>query len=505
MSASPREAYEGLLAYLRETATLESCAGVLGWDQETCMPPGAVSLRAEHLALLRGLIHRRDSAAEFREKIEAAARLPEAALDGTAEAANVREARHAHDRATKLPTDLVEEIARVTTLARRTWTDAKHKRQFALFQPSLEKIVELTRRVAECYGYRDHPYDALLDDYERGETTAGLQRLFRPLRDGLTDLLDRILGSSRRIDTSMLQRHYPRAKQAEFARLGAETIGFDFARGRLDVAEHPFCSGIGTSDVRLTTRYDEHYFPQAFFGVLHEAGHGIYEQGFDPAARGTPMGRAASFGVHESQSRLWENVIGRSRPFWRHFFPLAQEAFPDALGHEARDDFLRAINEVKPSFVRTEADEVTYNLHIFLRFELEQALVGGSLSVADLPAAWNEIFERDFRMKVPDDAQGCLQDIHWSSGSFGYFPTYTLGNLYAAQLWRAARKELGDPDTAFAAGDFRGLKEWLAGRVHRHGSRWLPRTLIEKATGEPLSPQPLIEFLQGKYIEVYGI
>ncbi|MGH7163634.1 MAG: carboxypeptidase M32, partial [Planctomycetota bacterium] len=480
---------------------LDSCASVLSWDQETYMPDAGTEHRARQLSLLAGLAHRRKTAPALRELLDRA----EGRAAGSPEEANVREARRDYDLSVKLPPELVEELAHTTSLARRAWVEARKKREFPLFRPWLEKIVALKRREAEARGYAEDPYDTFVDLYEAGETRESLARIFTPLREALSALLGKILGSSRGVDDALLRRRYPIPAQAEFARRAAARIGFDFGRGRLDVTAHPFCSPIGPGDTRLTNRYDEHSFGEAFFGVLHEAGHGMYEQGLDAGAFGTPMGEACSFGVHESQSRLWENFVGRGRPFWRHFFPEAQKAFPEALGHVAPEEFYRAINAVRPSFIRTDADEVTYNLHIFLRAELEQALLSGDLAVADLPGAWNEAFARDFRIRPSHDADGCLQDVHWSGGSFGYFPTYALGNVYAAQIHAKAREEIDGLDASVAKGDFADLRRWLNEKVHRHGRHHRPRRLVELATGARPSPDALVAHLDAKYGEVYGL
>ncbi len=300
-------------------------------------------------------------------------------------------------------------------------------------------------------------------------------------------------------------RRYPKEAQASFARSAATAIGFRFEEGRLDESAHPFCSGIGPGDCRLTTRYDERHFPGAFFGVLHEAGHGIYEQGLDRSAFGTPIGDAASLGVHESQSRMWENFVGRSRAFWSHFYPPAQSTFPEALNGVGCDDFYAAVNDVRPSFIRVEADEVTYNLHIMIRFELEQRLIAGELLPADVPAAWNSVYTESLGITPPNDAQGCLQDIHWSHGLLGYFPTYALGNMYAAQLFEAARRSLGDLDALFAKGEFTPLREWLNSNVHKYGRQFVPSRLVERITGTPLSHRPLVAHLKAKFEPIYGL
>ena len=427
--------YQDLLAQLRGAAVLGSCASVLGWDEQTYLPHAGAEHRAEQLAALAGLTHERATAPRIGDlltELEQCGSLGEAT---SALAVNVREARHSYDRATKLPRALVEELSRTTTLAQTAWVTARKKSDFAEFQPWLEKMVGLKRQQAEALGYSDGvPYDALLDEFEPGASSREIAAIFAPLRDELVKLVDAIQGSSRRPNVGWLTRRFPLDAQRRFAEDAAKQIGFDFDAGRLDVAPHPFCSGLGPGDCRLTTRYNEQHFPGAFFGVLHEAGHGLYEQGLDQTAFGSPMGETVSLGIHESQSRLWENFVGRSRAFWQHFFAPAQRAFPDALTGVGLDDWCAAINDVRPSFIRVEADEVTYNLHIMVRFELERALMAGDLAAADLPAEWNRRYKEYLDVVVPNDAQGCMQDVHWSMGAFGYFPTYTLGNLYAAPL-----------------------------------------------------------------------
>jgi carboxypeptidase Taq len=394
----------------------------------------------------------------------------------------------------------------VSTLAQQAWVDARKNSDFPKFLPWLERVVALKREEAAAIGYGDGvPYDALLDAFEPGATTREVEAVFAPLRDGLVELVAAIATSGRQPEASILTRRYPVDAQREFSVEAARQIGFNFDEGRLDTAAHPFCSGFGPGDCRLTTRYNEHHFPGAFFGVLHEAGHGIYEQGLDKAAFGTPMGDAASLGIHESQSRMWENFVGRSRSFWSHFFPPARRAFPEALGAVSAEDFYAAINDVRPSLIRVEADEVTYNLHIMLRFELEQALVAGALRPADVPGAWNETFARYFSIAPANDAEGCLQDIHWSGALIGYFPTYALGNMYAAQLFEAARAALGNLDDQFARGEFEPLRSWLNANVHRRGKQYPAPKLIEVVSGRPLSHEPLMAHLHAKFDPLYGL
>ncbi len=353
----------------------------------------------------------------------------------------------------------------------------------------------MLRQKAQAIGYKTVPYDALLDEYEPGATTAEITTLFAALRADLVPLVSAIAASGRRPRRDILERDYPVEQQKQFGQAAAAAIGFDFEAGRLDVTTHPFCSGIGPGDCRITTRYNPRHFNESFFGILHEAGHGIYEQGLPAEHFGTPLGTFASLGIHESQSRLWENQVGRGQPFWEHFFPLARQAFPAALDDVGLDDFLFAINDVQPSFIRVEADEATYNMHIILRFELEQALVSGDLKPADVPGAWNEKFHQFFALTPPTHAKGCLQDIHWSMGGIGYFPTYTLGNLYAAQFMEQARHDLADLDGEFRAGRFHGLKGWLNEKIHSAGQRHRCRRFVSACHRPPFEPSAFDDLL----------
>ncbi len=505
MAHASSDALPALRSYLRTTAEIASCSSLLEWDLETYMPATGAEHRGRQLELLAGFVHDRATSGQLGELIEEAARTPEAQEEESPAAADLRETRREYDRQRKLPRRLVEELAKLTAEGRMAWVAAKRANDFGLFRPFLERIVALKREEAAAVGYEDHPYDALLGYYEPGETAAGLSKLFAPLRDRLADLVRRVVARSPAPLDDFLARGAPAAAQEAFSRKVAAEIGYDFAAGRLDLTAHPFCSTPGPSDSRLTTRWNEAAFLDGFYSVLHEAGHGIYEQGLPKEAWGTPCGQAASYGVHESQSRLWENFVGRSLPFWRRYAPLARECFPSAMRGVSVEALHASVNVVQPSFIRIEADEATYNLHIFLRFELELAMLSGDLAAADLPGAWNEAFRGMFDLTPPDDARGCLQDIHWSMGSVGYFPTYTLGNLYAAQLYAAARRELGDLDTRVARGEFAPLLQWLRERVHRHGKRYLPRRLVELATGEALDSSALLRHLEGRFSELYGI
>jgi carboxypeptidase Taq len=516
------DAYAELVRRAKELGVINSCAAALGWDHQTYMPTKGGALRGEQMAFLAGLAHQKftdPKVGELLATVEGSDLVRDPESDA---AANARELRRAYDRATKIPPALVEELARVTTEAQQVWERAKKKNDYAGFRPMLEKVVALKRQEADAVGFsrrgsqgepaggspsqEGHPYDALIEEYEPGTTVAELKTLFAALTAELAPLVRKIVNSPKQPDKSVLEREFPVDRQKVFAEAAAVAIGFDFGAGRLDTAAHPFCSGFGPGDCRITTRYNPRFFNEAFFGVLHETGHAMYEQGLPAEHFGTPLGVACSFGIHESQSRLWENQVGRGRPFWEHFFPRLRQTFPAALADVSPEAFYFAINDVRPSLVRVEADEATYNLHIALRFELELALLSGNLTAADLPGAWNERFEALFGLKVPDDARGCLQDIHWSFGGIGYFPTYTLGNLYAAQLMDAARRELGGSlDDDFRRGEFSRLKGWLGAHVYRHGQRFRAGELCRRATGAPLSPKPFLSYLNEKFGALYGV
>ena len=504
MLANPTSRYEQLVAHTRENALLGSVEALLGWDERTMLPAKGGEYRAEQMTLLSGLVHERRTDKRLGEWLAELADGPLAADPLSETGATIRELKRQYDKKTKLPKSLVEELTRTSVLAQQAWVEARKKNDFAGFRPLLEKTYDLKRQEAAALGYPELPYDALLDDYEPGELTSNVARTLEGLRRDLVPLVAEIAASKRRPDRSILQRQFPAATQASFGQAVAAGIGFDFQRGRLDVTAHPFCSGMGPDDCRITTRYDEKFFPSAFFGILHEAGHGIYEQGLRGDQYGLPLGEALSLGIHESQSRMWENQVGRGREFWQFHYPEAQRAFP-ALADVPLDAFYFAINDVRPSLIRVEADEATYNLHILIRFELEQALLADDLKVADLPAAWNAKYREYLGIEPPTDADGVLQDIHWSAGLVGYFATYSLGNLYAAQFFAQANDELGGLAPMFARGEYQPLRDWLRTNIHRHGRRYTAAQLVERVTGKPLSHAPLMAHLRGKLGPLYGL
>jgi carboxypeptidase Taq len=495
------DAYQEFLVKTREIGQLEAVESLLDWDLETQMPPNGIHNRADQLSLLARLIHDRrtdDDLAALLSMLNGAAGDP-------ALATNIREMKRIYDRAVKVPSELVGRISRVSAVAKAAWVKARDADDFSAFAPHLTELIELKRETADLIGHDGDRYDALLDEYEPGMTTVRVAEVFESLRGPLSDFVRQLADAPNQPDTSILHRHFPVEAQKRFSRRLASAIGFDFESGRLDVSAHPFCSGVTPSDVRMTTRYQEDFFSAATFGTLHEAGHGLYEQGLSQEHAFTPMGEAVSLGVHESQSRMWENFVGRGRPFWEYFYAECQETFPEGFGDVPLDRFHAAVNAVHPTLIRVEADEVTYGLHIILRFELERRLIDGSLAVKDIPDAWNAKMEELLNVTPDCNRNGCLQDIHWSMGAIGYFPTYALGNLYAAQIFDVARRQIPDLEDRFRKGDFRTLLDWLRENVHRHGRRYRAAELIQVITGEPISTKPFMDYLHGKFSPIYGL
>lgn len=494
-------AFDTVLELSRDLYALRSAVGVLSWDQETCMPPKGAEGRARSLAALARVMHQRFSDPRLAEALEAAAAGPLS----DEERAVVRELRRDRDKAVKIPEALAAGIAETVSLAQRAWAEARPKNDTAAFNPWLAKVVALRRQEAECLGYAETPYDALLENYEPGARASSLRVLLADLKSKLVPLLGRIRAAQGDAPDPLAGKAFPIEAQRAFNQALLGAMGFDLGAGRLDESAHPFTEGAHPQDVRLTTRYDERDPMSALFSTLHEGGHGLYEQGFDPRWYGTPMAEAVSLGVHESQSRLWENQVGRSRDFWTRWYPDLRAAFPAQLSALPLDGFLKAINRVRPSFIRVEADEVTYNLHIVLRFELETELFGGRLEPADLEAAWNEGMRRNLGVTPPEPRLGYMQDVHWGCGLLGYFPTYTLGNLRAAQLFEAARAALPGLSADVRAGRFGSLGAWLRENVHRHGRRYDGDALMEKVTGRKTEAGPFLAYLEAKYSELYRI
>jgi len=500
-----QKAYDELKDLQHAVKVLQSVSSLLHWDQETQLPDDGTEARAEQSSIMSGIIHDRATDERIGTLISECER--NGFAPDSIEAANVREWRRDYDRARKLPKAHVEELSRTQSISQHEWAKARANSDFPHFAPHLKKMLDLMRKTAEYYGWPEdgEPYDALLEDYEPGARTKEIEDVFGPLRDRLSGFIREVENAPRKPDDSIHKRNVPREQQEAFVRFVSEAIGFRYTRGRLDVATHPFCSGIAPGDTRLTTRFHDDNVMDALSSTMHEAGHGIYEQNLRDDAWGTPCGDSVSLGIHESQSRGWENFVGRSRAFWEWCLPHAKKYMPDAMADQTVDSIYAAQNIVKPSYIRVEADETTYNLHIMLRFELERAMIRGEVEVNDIPKLWNERFKDYLGFEVDKDSNGCLQDVHWSFGLMGYFPTYTLGNLYAAQFFEAAREQLGDLDAMYRKGEFEPLREWLTKNIHEHGRRYKATDLCERVTGRPVSSEPLLSYLEEKIRPIYGI
>jgi|JI6StandDraft_1071083.scaffolds.fasta_scaffold21025_4 carboxypeptidase Taq len=491
----PAHAYDQLCHHVREVSLLSSTESILSWDQETYMPAKALAFRARQMSWLSGKAH---ALATGRMMQKLLTQAQSARLRDPHQTANIRIMAEDYERNAKIPNRLIVEESELTAHGKHAWMQARKTSDFSLFAPHLEKLLGIARRKADLWGYADEPYDALLHTYERGTRTREVAALFAKLQPELTQIARAAVERGKKVKASLLRGSYPIAKQQQLNAEIAASIGFDFDAGRIDTTAHPFCTTLGPRDVRLTTRYDEKDFTSSLFGVLHETGHGLYELGLPEDDFGLPSGRACSLGIHESQSRLWENHVGRSRTFWQKWLPRASEIFPH-LRKLSLDDFLAAINRSEYSFIRVESDEATYDLHILLRFEIERRMVRGDLAVKDVPEAWNSLFAELFGMTPPDAAHGCLQDIHWSMGGLGYFATYTLGNLNAAQIFATARKQRRIA-TALDQADYSPLLTWLRTNVHTHGGAALPGDIMQLATGKPTDARHHLRHLRERFI-----
>ncbi|GMR10053.1 MAG: carboxypeptidase M32 [Anaerolineae bacterium] len=492
---------------------LASAAGTLSWDMQTYMPPGGADGRAHSLATLASLAHEFFVRDDFGEALEAAeAEIKDLDPDSD-EAGIVARLRRDFDKGRRVPSEWVAESERTVGLAFSAWIEARQASDFAAFQPHIEKVLEVKRSYVSFFEPYDSPYDPLLDDYEPGLKLATVRQIFSELREVQIPLVQAISERSGAVDDSFLRVAYDEKAQWDFGLEVIRDLGYDFDRGRQDKAPHPFSQALNRGDVRITNRVNPNHFGSALFGSMHEAGHAIYSQGIAPALDRIPSlsgstldsAHDASLGIHESQSRMLENFVGRSRAFWTAYYPRLQAVFPEQLGDIEVDAFYRAINKVDRSLIRVEADEATYNLHILLRFEIEADLIEGNLAVADLPEAWNSKFKEYLGITPPDDRRGVLQDIHWSDGYFGYFPTYTLGNIICAQLWQKLSADVPDLEAQISRGDFKELIGWLHENVHRHGGKYEPMVLLKRVTGQELSAKPYLEYLSGKYSEIYGL
>lgn len=488
---------------LIEIRRLQSTAALLHWDQQVYMPPGGADERSKTIAALVGLIHQKFISKEFERNL-LILKKKQSVLNSKQKAV-VREVWRDFSREKKIPQKFVEELAQATSIGHNIWKEARKKSDFNLFAPQLKKIIRLKRREAEYVGYKNSPYDALLDVYEPGVTSEEISITFFELRAFLVSFIKKIKNSSVKINPNRIKGNFDIEKQKNISKFFAQKIGFDFKKGRLDEAIHPFCINFHPCDVRITTRFSKKDIMYCLFSVIHEMGHALYEQGILTENFGTPLGESISLGIHESQSRLWEKVIGQSKYFWSYFYPLLKKTFPDPFVKVSLDEFYRIINMVKPSFIRTESDEVIYNLHIVLRFEIEKELIEGSVDVADLPEIWNQKVEEFLGLKVKKDALGVLQDVHWSEGLFGYFPTYTLGNLYAAQFYFAAKRDILGLEKKISSGQFSPLLSWLKEKIHMHGKFYTAEDLVYNVTGEALSAKYFIDYLTEKYKDIYNL
>ena len=491
--------YDELLENYREISLLTSVKGLLDWDQETYLPKDSIDKRAKQTSLLSGLIHRRISSVRVGKLIEN--------LEGEADLSRdqraiIREVKRVHRRAASVPESLVREMSKTTSLAQSKWSRARKKDDFDIFGPSLEKIISLKKEEAEYIGYPDRPYDALLDEYEPYTLTSDVAAVLDRLKIKMKPIVKKIIESGLVIDTTPIESGFETDKQEKFCRMILEDMGYDFNRGRLDRTVHPFTVG-SDDDVRITTRYSDD-LKVSLFSCIHEGGHALYEQGYLRENYNTPLAEPISLGIHESQSRMWENIIGRSLPFWEHYRETLTRHFP-VLDRFTTSEIHNMFNVVKPSLIRVEADEVTYNMHILLRFEIENELFDGRMDAKEIPQEWNTRMEKYLGIETPDDRRGCLQDIHWSMGAIGYFPTYTLGNLYAAQFYESMRREIPQLDGRIGEGDLKTPLKWLRENIHRHGKRYTASELVEKVSREPLNEDHFVDYIREKYSSVYGL
>ncbi len=488
---------------LAEIADLKSAAALLGWDQQTYMPPGGAEARGYQLAVLGRLVHERSASAELGQLLDELKPFV-ATLDPDSDDARlVKVTGRAYDKAARIPTKYVVDFAQATTLGQQAWVEARAASDFSRFQPYLEKIVALRQEYSTFFPDIEHPYDAQLDDFEPGMKTREVQEIFEAVRPKQVELI-KAIDTKPPVDNSFLRQPFDEKKQWDF---GVEVItrfGYDWNRGRQDKSAHPFTQGFSLNDVRITTRVDPNFLNSMLFGTMHECGHAFYGLGPAPELERTGLDDGASSAIHESQSRLWENLVGRSLPMWEFFYPRLQKVFPQLKGVRL-EKFYKGINKVQPSFIRVEADEATYNLHIMLRLEIEIALMEGKVEVKDLPQLWNAKMKEYLGVTPPDDSKGVMQDIHWSSGMFGYFPTYALGNLISVQLWEKLSEEIPDLPDQIHQGKFEALLGWLRTNIHRHGAKFEPQELVQRVTGSKIDPAPYIRYLTKKYGEIYDL
>lgn len=499
-----KEKLEKLKTLLAEVTDLGRATALLGWDQQVYMPRGGAEDRGNILSTISALQHEKFVDPEIGKLLDELKPYAQTLDPDSDDACLIKRMAHEYEKNTKVPTRYVAEFAKETTIAQSVWEEAKHKNDFELFRPHLEKVVELRREYASFFKPYDHVYDPLLDDFEPGLKTKDVQEIFSKLRPQQSELIKEIAARPQ-VDDSFLHLTYDKKSQLDFGVEVVTAFGFDWNRGRQDESVHPFTTGFGIDDVRITTHFYPNNPASAMFSTMHEGGHAMYEQGVDHSMQRSPLATGASMAIHESQSRMWENIVGRSKPFWKHFYPRLQQFFPQQLGNVSMEAFYRAINKVEPSLVRTESDEATYNLHVMLRLELEIAMMEGSLQVKDLPKMWNAKMKEYLGVVPPTDTEGVLQDVHWSGGSIGYFPTYALGNLVSAQVWEKINQQIPDLTSQIEAGKFEQLLGWLRKNIHRHGAKFEPQDLVKRVTGSTIRPEPYMAYLKSKYSEIYGL
>jgi carboxypeptidase Taq len=489
-------------AMLNDLVDLGNAMSLLGWDQQTYMPPGGAEDRGNIMATLSRMTHEKFTSQEMGSLIEALTPYADTLDPDSIDACLIQAVSEQYDRQTRVPGEWVVENAKTRTMAHQTWEKARAEKDFEMFRPYLEQIIDLRRRYAGFFQPYDHVYDPLLDNFERGMKTAEVQAIFNELRPQQVEII-RAISERPQVDDSFLHRPYPEKDQWDFGVDVITRFGYDWNHGRQDKAVHPFCTNFGIGDVRITTRVDPNWLNPALFGTMHETGHALYEMGVDRSLARLPLATGASMAVHESQSRMYENLIGRSLAFWKFTYPRLQAVFPSQLGNVSLEAFYQGINKVHPSFIRVEADEATYNLHIMLRLELEIAMMEGSLEAAELPDAWDSRMQEYLGVTPTNVAQGVLQDVHWSSGLMGYFPTYALGNLVSVQLWEKMQADMPDMEAQIERGEFSGISSWLRENVHRHGAKYKPQDLIQRVTGSKINPQPYLRYLKAKFGAIY--
>jgi carboxypeptidase Taq len=497
--ASVDQAYTEYKTRLQKIADVKYAAAVLQWDQETYLPPKGADARTSQLATLGELAHQMftdDKTGELLQELQSKDL-------STEQKKNVDLTFEDYTRAKKLPSDFVRKMSEAVSASFFAWIEARKQNSFSVFEPALTPLVELKRQEAELLGYEGHRYNALMDEFEKGATVAMVEKVFDDVKGPLLELLAEVK-SFDSVDDTFLNQNFPKQQQWEWGMYLAKQLGFDFEAGRQDISEHPFTTNFSSRDVRITTRIDENDFSNMTWSTIHEVGHALYEQGLPAEQYGLPLGEYASLSIHESQSRLWENCIGRGSAFWQHYFPKLQEHFPKQFNVVSTRQFLQAVNKVQPSFIRTEADELTYHFHVMVRYQLEKKLIEGAVSVKDIPAYWNELYKQLLGVHVPDDKRGALQDVHWSHGSFGYFATYSLGSFYAAQLYKQVQSELPGIDKMIAeTGETITLLHWLRDKVHRHGRMFTSNELCQTITGKPLDSTVFVEYLRTKLQDIY--